>query len=78
MTPQSQINRAGGFTRKAGNKTDTFGQVSSAVKNSATKRPSGSVREGGLFGAPTPKMLTGTGKKSVLLDDDDFESMTFI
>ena len=24
---------------------------------------------------PAPKMLTGTGKKSVLLDDEDFEEM---
>lgn len=75
MTPQSQLNRAiGGLTRKADacKKTETFGQVSSAVKQSANKRQDGEISEASLFGAPTPKILTESGK-TVLMDDFDFE-----
>lgn len=79
MTPQSQLNRAaGGLTKRAEGtkKTETFGQISSAVKQSAQKRESGSVCEGSMFSPPTPKILTGQGCKSVLMDDEDYDEMT--
>lgn len=75
MTPQSQVTR-GGLTKRAdANKTESFGQVVSAVKQQAQKRVTSEIGDGSLLGQPTPKMLTGCGKKSVLLDDEDFEEM---
>lgn len=80
MTPQSQSNNTkGALTRKAGKELDSFGEVSSAVKISAKNRPIGTIREVGLFGAPTPKLFTAvSGKKSMLMDDEEFDAMSFI
>ena len=80
MTPQSQLNKnRGALTRKAQPEVDGFAQVSSAVKNSAQNRPKETIREEGLFGMDQPKIVeAGTGKKSVLMDDDEFDAMSFM
>lgn len=80
MTPQSQLNKnRGALTRKACKEVESFAQVSSAVKNSAQNRPKEtSMREEGLFGMEMPRIVEGQGKKSVLMDDDEFDAMSFI